>query len=607
MLHNDSEPFFVQKGAIFALPILHYSMELAACVVQAFEKIKPDCIAVELPQALEKQFLRGASRLPDVAVLVAKTAEDSSLFFSIEPCDASFEALRLALEHGIAAHCIDLTIANYPLANNGTMPDPFAISKIGLKSYYEAYLAFSPDNKEKISEQDARRELFMAHRLKELSLAYDRVLFVTGMFHLQRVLSAIDRPFFSPVAQDHIYDSSLVTLTEASAREIPAEYGWLTSHYELWRRDFHADPKIAMINRHLLLYRLYKEAACLYIEETGNSFPSYHFRNLMKFARNYAFIAGRLVPSLFRLLNVAKCCVDHNYAYYVWELATAYPFLRNIDGLPQVDLSIEEVWGRSKVIRFHLKEKSRKALFKRHQKSQGPFSFRPHPLFGICSFQPEDIVIERFGQFLQKKGKQLLADESARSIIFSTSLEEGIDTRETIRHWLEKKIYVKAKGKPAANVGSVVVIFDEDAEEKFPWRGSWHGEHSQESDMAFYATPIGANLVGPGISRCEYGGFLLSYPPRRLDDVWHDEGYEVAKNKSEVLLMAAIDYSLQPIVAYVAVKPPRSALKSFAARFGKKISYIPIGQLSLVTLNKLRVFHVLDGHQRRAVADEYIH
>jgi hypothetical protein len=58
---------------------------------------------------------------------------------------------------------------------------------------------------------------------------------------------------------------------------------------------------------------------------------------------------------------------------------------------------------------------------------------------------------------------------------------------------------------------------------------------------------------------------------------------------------------------YVASTPPRSLLKSYARRFGKKIVYIPIGQLSPITLNKLRAFHVLDGHDKREIASEYIY
>jgi hypothetical protein len=125
--------------------------------------------------------------------------------------------------------------------------------------------------------------------------------------------------------------------------------------------------------------------------------------------------------------------------------------------------------------------------------------------------------------------------------------------------------------------------------------------------MSFYATDMADHVVGPGISRCEYGGFLMSYPPRRMFNIWMDPDYEECRTKAEVLLAAAIDYAVQPGVVYVASKPPRPFFKSFAKRFGKKLIYIPIGQLSPITLNKIRSFHVLDGHDKREIADEYIY
>ena len=221
--------------------------------------------------------------------------------------------------------------------------------------------------------------------------------------------------------------------------------------------------------------------------------------------------------------------------------------------------------------------------------------------------------MERFGEFLKKKGTQLLTEEASRVLHFLPVLKMESTLKETIRHWTEKKLYVKVKGKPPGGVGSVVMIFDEDKpeegkifEEKYPWRTTWLGEHSQESDMAFYSTSVASQVVGPGISRCEYGGFLMSYPPRRMFDVWSDPDYQECRTKAEVLLLAAIDYALKPLIVYVASSPPRSIYKSIARRFGKKVVYIPIGQLSPITLNKLRVFHVLDSQDKREIADEYI-
>ncbi len=176
----------------------------------------------------------------------------------------------------------------------------------------------------------------------------------------------------------------------------------------------------------------------------------------------------------------------------------------------------------------------------------------------------------------------------------------------------------------AGKVGSVVVILDEDeggrddrapadpraepaaSGERYPWRVTWLGENEQESDMALYATPPGEDVVGPGISRCDYGGFLLSYPPRRMLDVWSDPYFDPARSKAERLLLAGLDYSVERYVIYVAQRPPRGAIRPLAERMGRKLVYLPLGQLNPGTLKRIRTFHVLDGQHVRAYADQYI-
>lgn len=460
----------------------------------------------------------------------------------------------------------------------------------------------------------------MAKRLKELSLRFDKVLFIGGMYHVNRILKYLDAASFGEFPVQINSNAMICTITEESAREVMAECGWFTRHYEEMRSVLEEakeiDPYLISLppDRQKLIYQLYKEASVKYTKQTGNDFPGYHMRNLMKFARNYALTKGKLMPGLFQILHTAKGCVDHNYAYEAWELATDYPYLKNIDGLPELSLTSDQIWGNSKILRFHLRQASRKnPMFRHRRKDRSNVKFTPPGPFTICSYQPEDLIIENFGNFLQKKATQIVTEEGAKTVAFSSSIEDGIDTRETIRHWSEKKLFVKVRGKPPGGVGSVVVIFDEDKvedpskeKEKYPWKTTWLGEHQQESDMALYATSIKDKVVGPGISRCEYGGFMMSYPPRRMFDVWSDSDYKDCRTKAEVLLTAAIDYAIKPIVVYVAATPPRRALKNFAQRYGKKIVYIPIGQLSSVTLNKIRIFHVLDSHNRRQIADEYI-
>jgi len=513
----NEEPFYLQKDNIYAVPILHYTMEMAGEVCRTFQAIQPDCVAVELAETMQLHLLHAASRLPDISVVATNSQKQKPLYYMCEPCDATFEALRLALENNVRGFCIDLDVDNYPEMREN-LPDPYSLQRIGMKEYTHLVDKTIKDLHLPLTEQDRQRELYMAHRLKELSLSYDRVLFVGGIFHVQTILQLLDRPQFPALQHAQRETIELLTLTEKSCRDLLAEFGWISCSYEKARHDFLKNPSTATFppDRQKLIYQLYKEASQPYCENTGNLFPGYHLRNLMKYARNYALITGRLLPDLFQTLSSAKGCVDHNYAHEVWEIATDYPFRRNVDNLPEVDLTVEQMWGHSKRIQFHLKMPSQKShLIHRHRKDLANFRFEPPGPFSICSYPPEDLVVERFGEFLKKKGTQILSEEAGRTIPFSTSIEDGIDTRETIRHWPERKLYVKVSGKPPGDVGSVVVIFDDDSpdetkpfKENYPWRTTWLGEHSQESDMAFYATSMYDNAVGPGISRCEYGGLF---------------------------------------------------------------------------------------------------
>ena len=64
---------------------------------------------------------------------------------------------------------------------------------------------------------------------------------------------------------------------------------------------------------------------------------------------------------------------------------------------------------------------------------------------GICSYPPEDLVVEDFGRYLKRRGKSVLSEEKARTVPFTSSVLDGIDVRETIRHWSEGKVFVRGE------------------------------------------------------------------------------------------------------------------------------------------------------------------
>ncbi len=587
-------------------------MEFAAEARRAFLEIKPDCVAVELPESMQDAFLHATSRLPDVSVLIAKS-HDETICFPIEPCDAAYEALRSAQETQAPAFCIDLDIKGYPKVPE-RMPDAYAITKIGLKSYYEAYSGTLRADPVVRGQHDFARELYMAKRLRELSFSYDKILVVVGMSHVQGILAHLKDTSYPPLEHVERNEVTVATYTEDAVRQMLGECGWISTKYEEWRQPESNQNPLKTLDRNECNYELIKLAQTPYEIASRNTLPRHVIARIFTFCRNWAHLRGMLLPDFVQLLTASKACVDHNFAYEVWKKGTEYLYYKNIDSLPIVDLSPEEVWGSSKQIHFHLKAPSEKGLFWRRLRKDrsGKIHYPPSP-FSICSYPPEDSVIEKFGLFLKKKGIQQQTEEASHTIPFSNSLEDGIDVKETIRHWPEKNLYVKARGRPPGLVGSCVVVFDEDkldevhTQEHYPAKMTWLGENEQESDMAFYATSMTNDIIGPGIARCEYGGFMLSYPAKRVYDVWADPDYADFSAKHEVLLAAAIDYSRRPVVVYAGVNPPESHIKAYANRQGKRILYIPLTQFSKKVLEGLQTFHILDGQDKRKIADEYIY
>jgi len=647
--------FLQHFGSVFGLPVLHCRMEFAHLVQQAVQQVRPDAIAIELPPTLEASFRRALARLPQISLLSYPVREadgrESSVHLLVEPADPLVEAGRLALEQGIPLHFVDLDIDRYP-RHREALPDSYSIARIGLAAYYHAFCEASAA--EHSCHADRRREQGMAYALQQLGRNHQRILFVCGMAHLQRVRELYDQPQAAPMARKQREGITLWNLHPDCCGEVLAEFPFLSAVYEYrrnglpdlpvergngLRKQFHAlelisggrqdlpeeqvmdiairrsahqlGPAGRFPDRQRMIYHLFSAAARHYKQETGEPVHIWQKRAFFRFARNYALLDKMLLPDLFQLLAAARGCVDDNFAYAFCRLATSYPWQQESSDLPTRSISAEELWGGQRQIRFRPRQQRKKGLsslrFMQRKREKRPGEWLEgfdNP--SICSYPPEDLAIESFGTFLKQKGSMQLSEEQCRSEKFSTSLLDGIDMRETLRNMHEGAIYVRQQVRSKGGVGSVVMIFSEGRQGEYPYQTTWLGEHDQESDMAFYATDPAANIVGPGICRCEYGGFMLSYPPRRLMEVWSDPDYRFADTRAEVLLLAALDYSTERNVVYVAAKPPRSIFKQHAARIGRTIVYIPLGSLSPVRLKQLRVLHVLAGHDKRAFAREYI-
>ncbi|HOE11103.1 MAG TPA: hypothetical protein PLQ35_10500 [bacterium] len=596
---STSEPFTF-------LPIIHGCLETAVAVRERLLMCRPDAIAVELPRTLEQAVIQACRRLPHLSVVSYEQSDGQPVYVLIEPCDGIMEAVRFALENEIPLIFADMDTEKYG-PKLDPLPDPYAIRRIGYEAYLDEYLKSGLETQDP---DDRMRESCMAYHLQESARKYARIALVCGLAHVPGVLREIETPQAFPIQRTHREGVTIWNLSKRSSREVLSEPAFIQAAYEKYRtRSQEPSPDRLLLHRDLL-----EHARLKFHENAGEKLSVSQVNVFHQYGRNLGFLEGKLAPDLYNLILAARGCADDNFAYELWDAATDYPWHDSTAKLPILDISPEDLQRHSRHVHFHrtfkrLRKILRSIFPRKRENRPGEWRERWGGVF-ICSYPPEDIVIESYGAFLQKKGKSILSEENTHVEPFTTSLLDGIDIRETVRNWHEGKIYVRESRNVQGKVGSVVVILDEDdpseGKSKYPWKSVWHGEHTQESDMAFYATPAGEHLVGPGISRCEYGGFLMTYPPGRLGDIWSDPFYAVTRSKPERLLLAGIDYSEERFIVYAARKPPRSYFQGFAGRFNRKIIYIPIGQLSPVTLKQIRSFHVLDGRHVRSYAREYI-
>jgi hypothetical protein len=599
------DPGSLRRGRFHYLPVAPGRMEFAIEVRRAILETRPQVVAVELPVTLEATYRRAVSRLPEMSILVYPEDDeaDGAVYVPVEPADPFTEAVRSAAEQGAEALFADPDLGERPHIPD-QYPDPYSLRHIGLEKYVEAYRVYPQPRSEAIAAHAAG----IAWKLQGADPAA-LVLVVLSLNLLDAVLDAMETPQEPLRKRRRRRDVELFNPHPDCLAEIVAECPYLQNRYEEFRQKM-SDP--ALIDRPRVQLAILSEAEQAYRRNAGDTVASWQRRLLARYTRNLALTGGDITAGIFDLTVAARSVVDDNYAWEVWTTAGRYSPQKAETDIQTLNLSGEEVWRNTKKIRLRRRLPRAKRVLRpaglkgrKKEKIRGEWAQQFHGE-AICSYPPEDLVIEDYGRLIKKKARSLLSEERMRTEPFRASLLDGIDLRETIRNWHEGKIYVRQFDKIAGEVAAVIVIFDADAEDRCTYMTTWLGEHQNESDMAFYSTNPFEHVVGPGIGRAEYGGFLMSLPPRRLIDVWTDPDYDFAESKPERLLLAGLDYSLQKHVVYVAARPPRSIFRSIAARLNRNILYIPIGQLSPQKLKKIRVVHVLDSYERREDAKDYI-
>ncbi len=605
---------------VTAIPIVHGRLPFAIEVRRQLLEHRFDALAVELPPSLGPAVQEAITRLPKVNVVLYRerpdflTSEPRHLWYvPVDPCDAIIEALRVASGERTVVHFVDAETPEFsprPLL----LPDAHAIFGLGLEKWYEAIL---PEVRSQVrTPQDAVRERHMAARITAIAHELGdqrRLLFVCGLGHWEGIKRHLEG-HGGNLSTDVGPDPALVELRPVHPRSLAHALGespFLTQRFEEWRSGTSAGPfdSIKVVQDALLVAReVHREDPSTLFEQAGPP----ELANLLRYARKLTLHSRRLFPSVFSLAVAARGCIGNDFAVALLNVLNHYP--ANDDPGPE---SIEMTDSEGS---FDGEAAELSARTPGEARTMGQLKLRRRPLpeearrwrldfdgHSQCSWPPEDVALENFRDFVMKRALGLAGLGIVRTEPFRTSFLDGLAMRETLRNWHKAEVHVKEEPRIVGRVGSLVLIFEEDADgTKFPWRTTWQAEKSWESTLAFYATDPRADMVGPKIGRMRFGGAWFLYPPLPVPDIWDDLRFERARLPSERLLLAAIAWTPERFIAYVAATPPRLAVKQAAAEFGKHILYVPLSSFSPKTLERLRVAHVLGGKEVRTWAGDYL-
>lgn len=605
----------LQYGSITCIPSFHNRVQFAREVRRVFAELKPDIVALELPDIYYSDLLQGIERLPRLSILCLQQKSNQFAYLPVFPSDSMIEGLRLAREHKIPAALIDLAVQDYsinipPLA----VPDDEAITTLGLETFYQTVLPYLPRPEK--NAPDLRREAHMAARLHDLSQRFERILFVCGMTHWEAIKAHLEA-HTGQLADHELESVKAPFLAKLGLKARPVlleEMPYLVLHYELSRRF-----NIPFSRQHLIrkLVQAARDAPAL-IEE---AYSPRELRNLLQYAYKLAVSDKRVSPDLYNLLLAAKQTLGDDYTIELMDRALAYTY-EDPDEMPEIDFDPTQdgFWmeGRKIELQRRLplpltpdqKRDWEELKIVRKKKDALPPGYMPLWFFfgGFFSHIPEDLILEGFIDRLGDKLASDLAFNDTKIHEFSGSLMDGIDMRETIRHHHLGKIFVREQQRNFQPIGSWIMIFDEDlSQQSYPWVMSLSAEHHNESDIAFYASNPAMHPVTREIIRANYGAMLAFKPPLEPFDKIDMDDLDVDEElRKEQLIRLAIKRSPRPGILYFAREKPEAYYFQLAEAHQKRLYHLPLSRVSQRHLKRIQRFHLLSRRDVRRIADDYI-
>ena len=643
---------------VTALPVVHGSGDFAWEVRRLMLAHEFDCLAVPLPPSFQSLVEMAVIQLPIPGIVVqpelfssagtfqAPAAPEWKLpkpdhenpvdgddsdeewdglddddddepelrasYVPIDPCQPVIAAIRTALGDHLPIRFIDLETSSFA-PHSRLLPDAYALKRLSIERFAAAVLPnlIPPDDR-----QWRLRINAMAWNLRQLSIDFRKILFVTNIVDWPWIRQAFqDRDLQKPV-DEPVRSAASYRLHKNSLYFLMGELPFITELYETARRELGDDANLSIDGVKELLISARENYQADYRQRARKITPKL-LSQILKYTRNLTLIEHRFTPQLATIVTAAQQIAGDGYALHVLETAKGYQFQGpslSVPELGEASLSID---------RLRLPEDH---IYTAANRLAGPpliwtnLQLVPKPdlqqlqdwqqkwdPYSQCSWPPEDELIESFRQTVFNRAQEVMGADLAQTEKFTTSIRDGIDIRETVRHWYDNEIHVKILPPTQGKLDAAVMLFDSPADPRmYPWRTTWFAEHDNESTLAFFATDFSTQPVGPGICLANYGGALFLFPPLAIRDIWLDARLDFATTLEERILGAACLHSRCPHVALLSSAPPGPAWRQLARRFKKTWVHLPLGKFSDSTVQQLRMVHVLNGRDVRSYAADFI-
>ncbi len=623
------------------LPVVHASASYAVAVRRFLLDQTFDCIAIPLPHSFRDSVIAGVEQLPTPSVSVqissfqchsdsgtdndtegdsddnagADSDEGSAgnaTYVPIDPCQAVIAAIRFALSERTPIQFIDQECEDFD-PDASVFPDPYALRETSIERFCVAAL---PAISRPSSPQRLDRIRHMARRLLELRQRYSKIVCLCDLQDWPWLREAIQTDSIA----DSLADDLQLDVPAAESYSVDprtllflmGELPFITGLYENARSSLDDDSTLVVDGIKEMLISTRQS----YLADMGNrarKIPPLLLSQCLKFIRNQTLLERRFTPSFYTIARSAQQVMGDQYTIHLIEAAKNYPYEETL-AWPMLRMGIEKaflpdvgtVWMTNRLpgppMEWHSLELNRPA----QKMDQRKWKMRWNP-FQQCSWPDEDTRIESFRNRVIERAQGMIGADLARTEKFTTSMMDGIDLRETLRHWYDGSLYVKVQPPTIGHLDSAVMLFDNAPDpNEYSWRATWFAEHDEESTLAFFATPFQKEMLGPGVAVSTYGGALFLFPPRHIEDIWEDELLDIADTIENRLVAAACLHAQSRHIAHLSWVAPTLAMKKLAKTFKKVLVHVPLSHFSDSVVQQLRTFHVLNGKHVRSYAAHFI-